>query len=509
MRTKQSIKNIIATSFCYIFTLIIGFVSRSYFARLLGVEYLGINSLFSNVISVMSVVELGFGAVVIYNLYRPISENNQTQVKSLVFFYKKVYSVIALIICGLGVILTPFIPRIVGHVSVTVNIYIVFWLFIIGSASSYLLTYKRSIFYADQKNYVINFVHTCIYFISTFVQILILIIKSNYYLYLVLNIFFNIFENILISFYANIKYPYLRGREIKPLDIEIKEDIKKKVKGTLFHQIGSSIVLGTDNIIMSMTKNLGIIMVGKYSNYVMIINNINNFIGQIFSSVTASVGNLLLEGNEENTYNVYKRILFLNAALCNFVCVSVYICMEPFILLWLGNEYILPNVIVVILVVNFYVQGMKRTCGVFRSAAGIFYENRFVPIVEAVTNLVASIIFVYIWGVSGIILGTIISSMVHWLYDFPKYIYGLVLKRSIKQYVFDYIPYCIVFCISLLLLRFVTIFFNFDSTLIRLLIDIVLCLILPNFVFLIVFYRTNEFIYWRKLIKEKLTHLLR
>ena len=507
MRTKQSLKNIIATVFCYIITLVIGFVSRSYFARLLGVEYLGINSLFQNVISVMSVVELGFGSAIIYNLYRPLSENNHTQVKSLVQYYKRIYSIIALLICALGLVITPFIPRIVGNITVNINLYIVFWLFVIGTASSYLLTYKRSVFYADQKNYTINIIHVIIYVISTFIQISVLIILSNYYLYLILNIFFNILENLLITFLANYKYKYLREKVKEPLSHEIKQDIIKKVKGLLFHQIGASIVMGTDNIIMSMTKSLGVIMVGKYSNYIMIINNLNNFIGQIFTSVTASVGNLLLEENEENTYNVYKRILFLNAALCNFVCISVYVCIDPFIKLWLGNDYILPNIVIILIVLNFYIQGMKRTCGIFKNAGGIFYEDRFVPLVESIINLVVSIGLVYLWGVSGIILGTIISSMVHWLYDFPKYVYGIVLKKCLKQYIWDYLPYFFIFIISIFITKIICNFIILNNIFILLLINIVLCIIIPNFIFLVIFHKTNEFIYWKNFIIEKIINL--
>lgn len=507
MRTKQSIKNIIATTFCYVISLIIGFVSRSYFTHLLGVEYLGINSLFSNIIYVMSVVELGFGSAIIYNLYRPISENNQIQVKSLVQYYKKVYRIIALIICMIGLVLTPLIPYIVGEVSINDNLYIIFWLFVIDTAASYLMTYKRSVFYADQKNYVINIIHTTAYTINIIIQIIILLVWANYYLYLILHIIFNLLENIIISILANNKYKYLRGNKAEPLAIEIKKDIIKKVKGLLFHQIGSSIVQGTDNIIMSMTKNLGVIMVGKYSNYIMIINNLSTFIGQIFTSVTASVGNLLLEENDENTFNVYKRILFLNAALCNFICISVYVCIDPLITLWLGNEFILSNAVVAIIVINFYIQGMKRTCIIFKSAGGIFYEDRFVPLIESIINLVVSIALVYVWGVSGIIMGTIVSSLIHWLYDFPKFVYGIVLKKSIKQYVIDYLPYFFVFTITIICTKIISNFIIINNILLLFFINVVLCILLPNLLFILIFHKTNEYIYWKDFTIEKINNI--
>lgn len=503
-RTRQSVKNIIITIASYVVTFVIAFVSRRFFARYMGEEYLGVNSLFSNIISVMSVVELGFGSAIIYNLYRPFSENRTDQVKSLVNYYKKVYTIIASVIVGLGLILTPFIPLIVGEVTITDNIRIVFWLFVADTAFSYLLTYKRSVFFADQKNYVITIVHTIMYAIIGSVQIATLVIWHNYFLFLGIQIVFHLIENIIISIMANKKYPYLSGRDVKPLEPKIKNDILTKVKGLLFHQIGSSIVLGTDNIIMSMTKSLGVIMVGHYSNYVTVINNFTSLTGQIFSSVTASVGNLLLEKDNDKTYSVYKRILFLNAFLFNFICVSVYVCIEPLIAIWVGEEYILPASVLVIIVANFYIQGMKRTCGIFKNAAGIFYEDRFVPLIESITNLVFSIVLVYFWGVSGIIMGTIVSSMVHWLYDFPKYVYGYLLKKSIKQYLLDYLPYCVVFLISLLATKFLSSFIRTESYLIQFLICVAICLVIPNVIFLVIFFRKNEFAYWKDLIAAKL-----
>ena len=503
-RTRQSVKNIIVTIVSYAITLGMGFFSRRVFAHIMGEEYLGINSLFANIISVMSVVELGFGSAIIYNLYRPFSENNHNLVKSLVNYYKRVYSIIAVVIVGLGVLLTPFIPLIVGEVSITDNLYLVFWLFVIDTSSSYLLTYKRSVFYADQKNYVITIIHTAIYAVIGIIQIAALFQWSNFYLYLVLQIVFHLIENILISFMANKKYQYLRGSDVLPLEPKIKHDILHKVKGLLFHQIGSSIVLGTDYIIMSMTKSLGVIMVGKYSNYVMVINNLNSLTGQVFTSVTASVGNLLLENNREKTYSVYKRILFLNAALSNFICVSVFVCIDPLIAIWVGEEYILPGVIVAIVVLNFYIQGMKRTCGIFKNAAGVFYEDRFVPLAESIINLVVSIGLVFVWGVSGIVLGTIISSMVHWLYDFPKYVYGVVLKRSVKQYIKDYIPFFVVFVLSVLITKlFSEVFIVQMNPWITLILNILICCLIPNAVYAVIFAKTNECKYWLDLVNSK------
>lgn len=313
MRTERSIKNILAALLSYATTLIIGFLARSFFVQLLGSEYLGINSLFANIISVMSVVELGFGSAIIYNLYKPLSENDNEAVKSLMGFYKNVYRIIAIVVFGIGMTIMPFITTIVGKTSVSDNLYIIFFFFVFDATASYLLTYKRSIFYADQRNYIVNLIHAALYLAINVIQITALYLYKNFYLFLIIQIALHITENVVISIFANKEYKYLAdGSEINNLDENIKNDIIQKVKGLIFHQVGSAIVMGTDNIIISMTQTLGVVMVGKYSNYTMITSNLNSLTSQVFTSVTASVGNLLVEKDSKDSYIVYKRILFLN-----------------------------------------------------------------------------------------------------------------------------------------------------------------------------------------------------
>lgn len=510
MRTERSIKNILAALLSYATTLIIGFLARSFFVHLLGSEYLGINSLFSNIISVMSVVELGFGSAIIYNLYKPLSEKNNEAVKSLMGFYKYVYRIIAIVVFGIGMAIMPFIPTIVGETNVSDNLYVLFFLFTFDATASYLLTYKRSIFYADQRNYVVNLIHAALYLLINIIQIATLYIYKSFYLFLVIQIVLHITENVVISVFANREYNYLSdGNKTKKLDANIKNDIIQKVKGLIFHQVGSAIVTGTDNIIISMTKTLGVVMVGKYSNYIMITNNLNSLTSQVFTSVTASVGNLLVEKNSSDSYIVYKRILFLNAFLLNYMCVSIFCIMEPFISIWVGDEYILPLSVLAVITINFYVQGMKRTCGIFKNAAGIFYEDRFVPLAESILNLVFSIMLVNYLGLAGVCLGTIISSMVHWLYDFPKYVYGEIFHEKIKTYAMDYLPFALVFIISLVSTYACVGLINgyLYSNIIKVILTVIICLLIPNFIFGICFVKTDEICYWKDWCIKKIRKL--
>lgn len=499
MRTEKSIKNILVALVSYVTTLIIGFLARSFFLKILGSEYLGINSLFGNIISILSVVELGFGSAIIYNLYKPLSEKNIEAVKSLMNFYKYVYRVIAIVVLGIGSVIVPFIPKIVGRTSVCDNLYILFFLFVIDATTSYMLSYKRSIFYADQRNYVVNLVHAVLYLFINIIQIATLYIYKSFYLFLIIQIAFHIVENVTISILANKKYAYLTVKgDVKKIDAKVRKDIIQKVKGLLFHQVGSAIVLGTDNIIISMTKTLGVVMVGKYSNYVMIINNLNSLTSQVFSSVTASVGNLLVEKDSNDSYVVYKRILFLNAFLLNFMCVSLFCIMEPFICIWVGNEYVLPLGVLTVVTVNFYVQGMKRTCGIFKNAAGIFYEDRYVPLMESLLNLFFSILLVNYFGLVGVCLGTIISSIVHWFYDFPKYVYSKIFEKKASQYILDYLPFIVVFIISILCTYMCScvILLRLNSNILKVIVSMVICLLVPNLIFVLCFLKANETKYW-------------
>lgn len=503
-RIQKSVKNASFTIIGYIVTIVLGFIARSFFLSILGEEFQGINSLFSNIISVMSIVELGFGTAIIYNLYKPLAENDCASVKSLMYFYKKVYRIVALTIFVIGLVLLPFIPFIVGEITVDTNLYVIFILFVANTVASYLLTYKRSILYADQKNYVITIVHTLFYLVTNILQIYLLKWFGNYILYLVIQILFTIFENIIISEYANYKYEYIRKlSDAIPLSQSIKQDIKTKVKGLIFHQIGSAMVLGTDNIIIAMTKSLGVITVGYYNNYLLIINNLGNLVGKIFESITGSVGNLLVCDDEEKAYRVYKNILLINAFIANIICVPLLCTINDFIIFWLGEKATLQFMVIIVLIVNFYVQIMKRTCGLFKNAAGIFYEDRYVPIIEAVINLVSSVVFVKMFGLTGVCIGTITSSLVHYLYSFPKYVYKLIFKRSLKEYISDYIVYLISFLITVLCTFYVCTLISCNIAILNFVIKAVISSFLTFTVFCLFFLRKDEFKYWLNLFLKK------
>ena len=254
----------------------------------------------------------------------------------------------------LGICILPFINVIVGENNISENIYVIFIFFLIDAISSYLLSYKRSILYATQKNYLVDLAHIICLAGMNVIQIAVLIISKNYYLYVFLRVIFRIIENIIITNIANKKYPYIKERNADDLDKDIKKDIIQKVKGSIFHSSGAFIVLNSDNIIISTFLSLD--MLGRYLNYNMIIKSVLNLFSQIFTSMTASIGNLLVYKDKEKSYNIYKRITFLNFWIFSYAAISIYCIIEPFITIWIGKEFILPTTVLIVLVLNFYIQ---------------------------------------------------------------------------------------------------------------------------------------------------------
>lgn len=498
MRTKNSVKNMIISFISNLLTILIGLVAQAIFVKTLGQEYLGINGLFSNIISMLGLVELGVGSAIIYSLYKPVYENNQKKICALLSFYRKCYNYISIIVLVAGLLITPFLKYLVSDVSVDINLNVIYILFVIDIFFSYILSYKRSIINAYQKNYIVNVVHILYLTFLNLFQAIILVKTKNYYLYLIIKIFMRIIENIMISIIADRMYPFISKRV--ELDSETKSDIFKKVKALFFHKIGGFFVNGTDNILIS--KFIGIIQVGLYSNYYLIINAVNILFGQIISVVNSSVGNLLVEDNKEKNYLVFKKIRFLNFWIASFSAISILVIMDSFIVLWLGSEYILAPLVLFVLVFNYFQKSMRNSYMVFKEAAGIFYEDRFVPLIEALTNIVFSYILLKIFGLAGVFMGTIISGLVLWGYSYPKYVYKKLFDRDYLSYIKETISYILLFILIASLTYYLSIFVNYDSIYLELFIKAIICLIVPNLILLLIFYKTDNFRYYLGLGKK-------
>lgn len=500
-RKKSSFKNMITAVSSNVLTIIVGLVAQAVFIKILGSEYLGLNGLFSNVISMLGIVELGMGSAIIYNMYKPIVENDHEKIKSLMQFYKKSYLIITLIISIIGIMIIPFIKYIVDIESVTVdvNVYLVYILFLLETICSYILSYKRSMLYADQKEYITNIIHMGYTIIVNTMQLSFLYFTHDYYLYLIIKVIMRLVENIVISSYVNRRYSYLLDNNVTKLDSKTEKDIFQKIKALFFHKIGGFIVSGTDNIIIS--KYLGLVTVGLYSNYYMIINAVQTVINHIIQATRASVGNLLVTESKKKQFDIFNKIRFVNFWISCFSSICIFIIMDSFITIWIGYKFVLPTKVLLVLVINFFIVSSRSTYGAFKEAAGIFYEDRFVPIIESLLNIVFSVIFVKKFGLMGVFMGTVASGLVLWCYSYPKYVYKNLFGRSYYDYIKETIYYLIVFVLIAGFSYSLAILISFENVYLQFISNVLLALIVPNVIMLLLFSKDENFKYFINMLK--------
>lgn len=506
MRTENSIKNSIANVICSILIMIINFVSQTYFIKLLGAEYLGINGLFTNILSILGIVELGIGSAITYNLYKPVAQNDKPTIKSIMKFYKKAYNTISITIFLLGISIIPFLSFFIGEHNITLNLNIIYVLFLLQTVSGYIFQYKSAIFVANEKSYILKFNLTLLTLTLKVSQLLVLFLTKNYYLYLIVKIIVQLTFNIIISLRADKAYPYIKEKDIKPLDKNIEKDIFKKIKALFFHKVGGFLVNSTDNIIIS--KFINLYTVGLYANYNMIISAITTIFGPIISSITASVGNLIVTSDKKKIYATYDKLRFFNFWIATFCGTSLLVIVQPFITLWIGEQYLLSLPVVIVLVLNFFQRMMKTSIVLFKDAAGIWNEDKFVPFIESALNLVFSILFIKLFGLAGVFIGTIISSMALWCYSYPKFVYKKLFDRSYKNYALEMITYLILFIAILAITYCVSLSFNINNTLVKVIVNGLICLIVPNTLIAIIFRKNDNFKYFINLFKDKTIQLI-
>ncbi|SYW09689.1 lipopolysaccharide biosynthesis protein [Oenococcus oeni] len=410
-RTQYSMLNSSISSIVYLVRMLLGFVSRSFFIQCLGIQYLGLNGLFSNVLSFLSLAELGIGTSIVFEMYRPVATRDRETIKSLMQFYRRAYTVIGVCIAILGIMLVPFLHLFLNDASRIPFVYMYYILFLTNSVVSYFFTYKRSMLNADQKNYLVILNDFIFFVVMTVLQILVLVFMKSYTLFLIFQIVTTLVSNLAISLIVNRKYPFLKDKNVKTLSPEITRHMRKNVVGNISSQIGSIVVLGSDNILIS--SFVGIAAVGIYSNYTLITNAIRSLMQQATSAVISSVGNLVVKANNSMTLSVFKSYLFINTFISFFAATGIAMFINNFIRIWVGRQFLLSNLTVFL--ISLYVmllmyQGSVRT---FISAYGLFWQQRWKPLFEAGVNLFFSLLFLVVFrlGIDGVLLGTIVSSL--------------------------------------------------------------------------------------------------
>lgn len=506
-RLENTTKNFIWSTVSTMASSILGFISRTAFIYFIGTHYLGVNSLFTELLSMLSLAELGLGVAINFSLYKPLSQNNIEEVKSLMMLYKKAYRIIGIIIAVVGISLTPFLNYLIKGGQDIPNIKLIYLVFLFNTSYSYLFSYKRTLLSADQKSYLMTNIDMIISICTLLLQIIFLFIFKNYYVYLAVNVIVGISQNFYVNSYINRRYPYLLEKNVEPLSKENKDTIVKNVKAMILHKLGDLCINQTDNIIIS--SFISIQLVGLVSNYNLIINMINKFCMNLFNAANASLGNLIATENNKKRYEVFKGYNFMAFWIFGWCAICFAVLLNPFITLWIGKENTINQSIIILVIINFYLVGMRIPVANVKAAAGLYVQDQFVPIIQSVVNLVISVIGAKTLGLTGVYLGTVISSLVLPCWYRPILIYKYIFDESPKSYFKKYIIYIFVILINYFLVDLIVkTFIGMNITFITLIQRGIICLVIPNVIIYMLFRKSEDFKYIISIINRIKSHFL-
>ena len=365
-RVRSSVINLFSAFIGQFIGILISFISRKIFIDYLSQEYLGLSGLFTNLLTMFSLVELGVGSAMTYSLYKPLAEKNENKIKSLMNLYKKAYRFIGITILLIGLIFLPFYKYLINDIPNIKYLNLIYLLFVINTAISYFYSYKRSLIITDQKRYIATIYRYGFYFLLNVSQIMVLILTKNYILFLIVQVLFTFLENIFVSIKADKMYPYLREKNIDKLENNEYKEIKKNVKSMMYHKVGGLVINSTDNILIS--KLIGIAYVGIYSNYYMVLNALETIINQVFFALSSSIGNLGVTSDRKKIKKVFDNVFFMNFVIMYIITICLIILFNNFIEVWVGKDYLFDKNIVIVIIICFYLKGMRRTCLTFKDA---------------------------------------------------------------------------------------------------------------------------------------------
>lgn len=493
-------RNIKYSAVNYIAVNLLKFIVRMVFIKTLPIEYLGVNGLFTNVLAMLSLAELGIGPAIVYSLYKPLAYGDKETVKSIMRLFKKVYIAVGGIILVLGLLLFPFLDSFIKDGQGVPQVHYFYLVFLLNTVVSYLWTYKRSLLIADQKQYVVNIYQAAVQVLVAVLQIIFLLIFADYWCFIILMLLGTVLENFSIAHKADKEYPYL-NEKAEVLDLDIKQQIVKNTKAMICHKIGGMVVFSSSNLVLS--KFAGLAAVGLYSNYYMVIAALNAFAAKFFESITASIGNLMVLEESGKKIKAFKITEFITALQASICFCGLYVLFNPFVELWVGKEYLFSEVVVTAMAFSFYLTYMRKAVLMFRDACGLYWNDRYKPLAESVINLAASIYLTVHYGVIGVVVGGVISTLLTCFWVEPYVLFNNGIDIKLKDYFIDYLKFTVVALLAAVTSQLVYSSLFTNVTILNFISSILICVIITLTFWFVVFYKREEMQYLVNFVKSK------
>lgn len=409
----------------------LGFITRTVFIQTLGKSYLGINGLFANILSMLSLAELGFGQTIVFRLYKPLAEHDEKRIRVLLKAYRHIYRIIGVVILLLGLGLIPFLPTLIRDYSALaelgINAVLLYLLFLAESVASYLFFgYLGSVLSADQKEYITVAVSVVVSLAKSAVQIFFLLFYKNFIYYTLVSLVFTVVQNLLYAGATRIYYPWMFVKEPDRLSRDEYKELFKDCGSVFAYKLYNRVLTATDNIIISAW--VGLSAVGLYSNYLLFFSTISSFIDSIQTVIRHSMGNLFATESVENNYRFFETLNFINVIFYGTASVGIAVCADELITAWIGAEYVIGHGFSAVVGIELLMKGLVCSLNQVRETTGIFQRMWYRPIISSVMNIGLSVWMVQFWGIHGVLLGTVATYLcIDFLFDpfiVHKYSFG-------------------------------------------------------------------------------------
>lgn len=450
-RTENTARNIVTGLVSKFSLTLLAFLTKTIFIRLLGAEYNGISGLYSNILSMLTLAELGIGQVLNFSLYQALKEGDHDSLTVLISSFRKIYRGIALFIAVVGILLVPLLPYIVDNSFPTEKIIIYYLLYLLDTVCSYLFVYKTTIITSDQKNYINTLVQTALKTAMYALQIVYLLVRKDFLGYLIIQIACTFISNFLLSRIAERMYPYIKNRTSSTQDTSVKQMIVSNVKATFIYKISGTLLNSTDNILIS--AMIGTASVGYYSNYHVLIVYVNSFISVLSNGMAASLGNLNAEHDSDISYGAFESTALLYGIVTTFCTCCFASCIQKFIPIWIGKEYLLSDFeVFAFLLVFYFAMAVGTPTSLFRATMGLFREVRYVLLFASLLNIGLSVVLGNIMGLAGIVLATVVAKALTQYWYEPIVLYRK-FGRRVSTYFLTQLKYavCTGLCLAVVL----------------------------------------------------------
>ena len=491
-RLKNAKRNAYSGFIKQIVNIVLTFAIRTAVIYVLGAEYQGLSGLFSSILQVLNLSELGFSSAVTFILYKPIAEENNDEICAIIAYLKKIYFIIGIAILAIGILLMPFLPHLIsGSCPDDINLYVLFEIYLVNSSISYLFfSYKSTLLTAMQREDIVSNIYTITTLFSKVLQFILLIMLENYYFYVLILPVNSLVNNLLLEIISKRAFPNIKPKGI--VSAETKKEFQRQVSASLLNRICDIARNSLDNIVIS--SILGLVAVAIYGNYYCIFAAVYEIIGVIVHSVQASVGNSLVKETVEKNYQDCRKFSFILMWTVGWCAICMCCLYQPFMMLWMKGDtgLLLSPTNMILFCVYFYAISMTRTKGVYLEAKGLYWECRKLYILETLGNLVLNIGLCKIWGITGILIATIITVVVFNFCGGTRILFKFYFKSGEKSFYLSHIKYFIVTSLSGIITFGICNEIPFDGYL-GLLLKALICLIVPNIIYFLIYFKTQMF----------------